>query len=348
MTFPALLAHGVDLVGRQDWNDVIVDIDETTSAQAADGVAIAQFDVLTYDVDGRLTQWLATSEHAQGTITFTGNPSNSETMALNGETITFVTTLTTGAQVHLETLDTDTAANLVDLVNGDPDTYAVTASVDTTGLIVTFSAIEAGVGGNAITLTESLSNATVSGATLTGATADRASGLLSFTGVPANADTLTINGQAITFVNGAPGTDYEVTRDGGATATDVAQDTKAVINGFPGDFAVTAAGSGITLALSAIAEGAAGNLVTLAHSSTQPVLSGATLTGGAVAEDAMLPGPIAVAMEAVPAATPGSMVPICTDGVFNHTKLGWPVSVATLAQRRRALANSSISVIAFL
>lgn len=346
MTYPSVLARGVDSLGRHDWNDVIVDIDETTSAQAADGVAIAQFDVLTYDEDGKLTQWLATSEHAQATITFTGNPVNADTVVVNGSTITFVTTLTTGAQVHLETLDTDTAANLVDLINGDPDTYDVTASVDTTGLIVTLSAIEAGTAGNAITLTESATNVAVSGATLSGATADRASGTLTFGAIAVNAQTITINGAAVTWqTSGASGNNQA---NIGASATDSAQNLKTLINAYPGIYGVTAAGAANVLALTAIAEGAAGNLVTLAKSNTVPTLSGATLTGGSVAEDDGTIGPIAVAMEAVPAATPGAMVPICIDGVFNHAKLGWPVSVATLAQRRRALANSSISVIAFL
>lgn len=361
-TYPSLLATGMTPAGRFDPFDLFITAPEmgSPSGQAADGQALRQFELVMFDVDGRLVPWGASGEHSTANIVLTGQPSNADTVTINGVVLTFKTTATLAADVQIGATAAATAANLAAVINGTNDsvndntgltTYGtvplagtgVTASVDATGLIVTVSAVQSGTGGNALTLAESASNLTVSSATLTGAEADHSTGSLNFTGVPANADTLTINGNAITFVNGAPGA-HQVQRDGGATATVVAQATKAEINAFPGLYGVTAAGAGIFLALSATAEGVGGNAVTLAHSATQPVLSAATLTGGGVSEPDPAARPIGVMAQPVAASTPGGTGPYWSDGVFNHHALVWPASVATLAQRKRALAGTPIGV----
>jgi hypothetical protein len=344
-SYPSLLASGVSDLGRFDPFDLYAGESKivTDQGQAADGQAIEQFQVLTYDNNGRLTPWLAPQEYAQALISFTDNPTSTDTVTINGEAIEFISALTTGVQVLIDADPVVTVASLVALINSDPDTYEVTAAVDSTGLIVTVSAIVRGVAGNAIALAESADNTTVSGATLSGATADRASGLVTFAGVPTANDTLTINGNAITFVSGAPST-HEVQMDvGGDTATTVAQDTLAEINAYPGLYAVTAYGSAATLALSAVAEGTLGDLVTLAKSAAVITLSGATMTGGAAAEDDVSK-PTAIAAQPVDAATPGSYLPVFVGGIFNHQALVWPDAVATVSQRKAAFAGTPIGV----
>lgn len=363
-TYPPLLADINNDIGRFDPFHLFITAPEYgEQGQAADGQAISQFQILAMDTDGRLVPWDDAGGHASVVGTFTGQPSNNDTITLNGVAITFVNTLTTGAQVLIGATDVATAANLVALVNGVPDSTndltsmpvygteplantGVRASLDSTGLVVTFTAVQGGTAGNAIPVAESATNFAFSGSatSLAGAEADRATGSLNFTGIPANADTLTIDGNVITFVNGAAGA-HQVTRDGGATATDVATATAAEINANPGLYGVVADRSGVFIGLTAIEEGLGGNAVTLAHSATEPVLSGATLTGGGVSEpDEAGMRPIGIAAQPVAAATPGAMLPYWRDGVFNHSALVWPAGVATLAQRKRAFAGSPIGV----
>jgi hypothetical protein len=362
-TYPALLASGVSNIGRFDQFDLFAGEDDTVTntAQAADGQAIRQFEVLTFDDDGRLIPWGATGEHATATLTFTGQPTAADTVTINGVVIDFVATLTAGDddEVLIGTADTDTVANLVALINGVPDSTdpntllpiygipplagtGVTATVDDTGLIVTLHAIVAGTAGNALTIAESTNNMTASSA-FTGAEADHASGTLTFGAIAVNNQTITINGNVVTWKTSGAATDGSEANIG-ASATDSAQNLKVVINDFPGLFGVTADGDAAVLALTAISEGAAGNLITLAKSNTVPTLSGATLTGGGTGEVDSSRRPVGVAMQPVAAATPGVYLPYAEGGVFNHQVLIWPDSVATLAQRRRAVANSKMSI----
>jgi hypothetical protein len=236
-SFPSLLAAGVTDLGRFDpfhlfagESDIVTD-----QAQAADNTAILQFQVLTYDSDGRLTPWLGTADYAYGTITFTDSPSDTETVSVNGNAITFIATGTPAAdEVLIDADDTVTVSRFAAVINSDPATYAVHASIGATGLVVTVTAIEAGTGGNAIALAE-------------------------------------------------------------ATATAVS-------------------------------------------------VSGATLTDVTGAETVPTGNPVAIAAQAVPSTSTGPMLPIYTGGVFNHEALVWPAGVATLAQRRAALAGTNLGV----
>lgn len=359
-----LLATGLNNIGRFDQFDLYAGEDDivTSQAQAADGVAIRQFEILTFDVDGRLIPWAATGQHSSATITFTGQPVAADTITINGVVIDFVSSLTPGDndEVLIGATPAATVTNLVNLINGTPDgvdpntllpTYGVsslagtgvTATVDATGLIVTLSAAVEGTAGNALTLTESATNVAVSGAVLSGAEADRATGTLTFGAIAVNNQTITINGSVVTWkTSGAAtnGTEANI----GASATDSAQNLKAVINAFPGLFEVTAAGNGAVLTLTAIPEGTPGNSITLARSNTVPTLSGATLTGGGASEPDAALSPIGIAAQPVPATTPGTWLPYFMGGVFNHQVLIWPPGVATLAQRKRAVANSSFKI----
>lgn len=361
--YPPLLASGVNNLGRFDQFDLYAGEDDivTSQAQAADGVAIRQFEIVTFDVDGRLIPWAATGQHSSATITFTGQPTAADTITINGVVIDFVSSLTPGDndEVLIGATAPATVANLVSMINGTPDgvdpntllpTYGVsslagtgvTATVDTTGLIVTLSAAVEGTAGNALTLTESASNVTVSGAVLSGAEADRATGNITFTAVATATQTVTINGNVVTFMaSGATGNNQI---NIGATATDSAQNLRTLINAYPGIYGVTAAGAGPSLSITAIAEGTPGNAITLARSNTNPTISGATLTGGGASEPDAALAPIGIAAQPVSATTPGTWLPYFCGGVFNHQVLIWPAGVATLAQRKRAVASSPIKI----
>lgn len=192
-TYPPLLAAGITNLGRFDQFDLYAGESDivTSQAQAADGQAISQFQVLSYDVNGRLVPWDASEfGYASGTLTFTGAPANNETFAINGVTITAKTSGAVAANGEFN-IGADATANataVAALINGTPDAADVNTSYPTygnaplagTGVtatsaagVVTFHAIAPGTAGNSITLTESLSNATVSGAgTLTGGAAE--------------------------------------------------------------------------------------------------------------------------------------------------------------------------------
>lgn len=106
-----------------------------------------------------------------------------------------------------------------------------------------------------------------------------ASGYITFGANPADTETVTINGQAVTFVAASPGT-HEVLIGPNAVAT--AQALKAEINAYPLIYDVEASGDGAVINVIAIASGTGGNAITLAEAVTAGgfTVSGATLAGG--------------------------------------------------------------------
>lgn len=189
-TYPPLLAKGVDNLGRFDQFDLFGGEGEiiTDNAQAADGQAILQFQVLTLDVNGRLVPYDASEfGYASGGYTLTGQPVAGETVTINGVVITARASGATGAEFNIGATFADTAANLAALINGTPDSadpytsmpvYG-TAPLAGTGVtanavggVVTLHAVAPGTAGNAITTTETLTNATAAAATLTGGAAE--------------------------------------------------------------------------------------------------------------------------------------------------------------------------------
>lgn len=177
-------------------------------------------------------------------------------------------------------------------------------------------------------------------------TSEFAKGTITFTAQPTAADTITINGQAITFVDDDTPAANEVNIED--TLAETLAATAALINAAPATFAVWASVSGNVLTLTALVQGTGGNTIALADSSTNTTVSGATLDD-VLATTASPPGkPVAVAMQPIAAATPGAYCPIRVMGTFNHEKLVWPAGVGTLAQRRLAFAGTPLSVIQLL
>lgn len=119
-----------------------------------------------------------------------------------------------------------------------------------------------------------------------------ATGTVTFTGLPAVDETVTINGQVYVFKAAAAGA-LEVTI--GADANETGANFAAKVNS--NSIVVTGANVGGVVTLTAISAGAAGNTITLAEAAANTTVSGATLTGG---EDVTYPTAFEVALEPLP------------------------------------------------
>lgn len=165
--------------------------------------------------------------------------------------------------------------------------------------------------------------------------AGAATGALTFSGVGTAADTITINGHAITLVaSGAVGAQINI----GASAALTAQNLKAYVNAHPDETGVVASGSGAVITLTALEPGIAGNSITTTEAGTNTAFGAATLTGGSEETEARPAG-----FAAQPIAANGKG-PSFVGGIFNHEALVWPASLDTLAKRKAALAGTNIGV----
>lgn len=174
-------------------------------------------------------------------------------------------------------------------------------------------------------------------------TGDFATGTITVVG-PADTETVTVNGQVITFIAaGVPtATQVLIDADDAVTAAALAD----VINSDPELYDVTADVASNVVTVTANAAGTAGNAITLAEAVADAgfLVSGATLTGANAAEDVPSGNAIAIAAQAVPAATPGNYVPVYVAGCFNHEALSWPAGLGTLRQRKMAFEGTPIVV----
>ncbi len=136
------------------------------------GLTLAKYTVVGRNAAGKLVRHDPTATvadvdaYATGAITFTGQPTANDTITIDGHVITWKATGAAANEVNIGLSATASAANLKAIINAAPLTYLVTAAGD--ALVLELEATTPGSGGNAITLTESTSNLTVSGATLTG------------------------------------------------------------------------------------------------------------------------------------------------------------------------------------
>lgn len=107
---------------------------------------------------------------AFGTIKFTAQPSNNDTVTIGGTAITFVTGTPGNNQVQIGAAVGNTVAALLALLqaSSDANLSKATYTVDITGLIITVTFKVTGSTGNAFTLAINSAGNTVSGATLSG------------------------------------------------------------------------------------------------------------------------------------------------------------------------------------
>ena len=112
---------------------------------------------------------------ATGTVTFTENPADGDTLKNGSTTYTFKTSPAAANDVAIKGTVYETAQNLADVINGDSgEAYAGTtspsldASAEVEAGVMTLTARTAGTAGNSLALVQTGDFANVSGATLSG------------------------------------------------------------------------------------------------------------------------------------------------------------------------------------
>lgn len=147
------------------------------------GANVSAYDSLFYDTTSGLLTNSASGAGASGSIAFTSQPADGQTLTIQGTAVTFKTSGATGAQVNIGPTLGDTLTALATFLNGSADANLVLMkyAVDPPSpggagqgsgantLLVGVKAV--GTAGNAYTLATTVSGATVSGATLSGGTA---------------------------------------------------------------------------------------------------------------------------------------------------------------------------------
>ena len=112
---------------------------------------------------------------ATGTVTFTENPSDGDTLQIGSVTYKFMTSPAAANDVAIQETVYETAQNLADVINGDSgEAYAGTTSpsldvsAEVEAGVMTLTARTAGTAGNSLALVQTGDFANVSGATLSG------------------------------------------------------------------------------------------------------------------------------------------------------------------------------------
>lgn len=101
---------------------------------------------------------------ATGTLTFTGAPTAAQTFEIGGATFTARDSGAEGDEFNIGATVTETAAAVAAAVNASTtETFTGMVYATSSAGVVTFTSTVPGNFGNLLTLTESLSNATVSG-----------------------------------------------------------------------------------------------------------------------------------------------------------------------------------------
>lgn len=105
---------------------------------------------------------------ASGTVTFTGNPSDGDTITINGVAITFVAATPSGNEVLIGASAALTATNLWAFLFNSTNASIKEASYTISGTVVTVTFKTVGAAGNDFTLAKSSSAIALSAATLAG------------------------------------------------------------------------------------------------------------------------------------------------------------------------------------
>lgn len=223
---------------------------------------------------------------ASGAIVFGAtNPSNGDTITLNGVTWTFVTTAISGPnQTLIQSSSAITVAQLVSDLSASANpalTVAGYAANSTSeSLLITYGT--AGVGGDSYTL--AASRATPSGSNLTGGAGSgsggtKAAGTLTFSVNLTNGQTIILNGITWTFVtSGATGNQTNIGINLAATLTALVTNLTASSN--PSIDVANYSASTTVLTVTYKIVGGVGNTYTLGAGTSGTAPSGDALTGG--------------------------------------------------------------------
>ena len=224
------------------------------------------------------------SGFASGSIVFASNPSNADTITLNGVVWTFVTSGATGNQTNIAGSLADTLTGLVASLSTSSIAGLIVASysisTDQEDLVVTYNT--AGVGGNAYTLAASA--ATPSGGTLTGGAGAGSAGVaaggsLTFSGNPSNGLTIVLDGVTWTFeTTGATGNQTNIQGSLAATLTQLASDLNASANATIALAGYTATATILQIIYKTV--GTIGNAYTLNGGTSGATPSAGTLANG--------------------------------------------------------------------
>lgn len=162
---------------------------------------------------------------ATGSIAFTGNASNGDTITINGVPWTFVTSGAVGNQTNIGVDRTATLAQLAADLNASVDASISPATFTATASNLNITYDTAGVAGGSYTLASANPNAVVSGATLD---LPIATGNIAFTDNPLPGETITLGGVTWTFVaSGATGNQTNIGVNLTATLGQLAIDLNA-------------------------------------------------------------------------------------------------------------------------
>ncbi len=249
---------------------------------------------------------------ASNTLTYASNVEDGDTVTIDGQTYTYVTAVpaspdevrvaysTAASIAYLQEAINNGATGIVAPVGlGTVAHTQVTAVANPTTLVAT--AIATGTGGNSIATTETILTASWGASTLTGGSIGvSATGTLTFSGQPAEGETVTIGTTVYTFRSLVPASVRDVQL--GATLADTITNlAEAINNGATNSDiiigATTAAHATVTspstsvssLLAEALTAGAAGNSIATTEVSTHMSWASATLTGGADAVASSIP-----------------------------------------------------------
>lgn len=153
----------VDQFGKSTINEVILSRDVTAKIPLAE----TTLENLVAIMPGAVMNVVG-GANATGTITVATNPTDGETVTVNGVLITFKTNLTTGNQVKLGVSAAATATALAAFLNASPLAALSVATYVAATTVVTATYDIKTASGNAFTLASAQASVTVSGATLTG------------------------------------------------------------------------------------------------------------------------------------------------------------------------------------
>jgi len=188
----AQITAEIDRIGsKTNYNGAAVFTNVATSIFISDGASNSTISVTTNALSAASLGLVAGTSTvntpavaATGTVNFLGQPSDGDTVVVDGQAYTFKTALSSGPTVAFEVLIGGTTAasvtNLSHAINGTGTigtdySTGTTVNPDATasalGSTLTLTAITAGTGGNALTLTSTGANITVSGATFAGGAA---------------------------------------------------------------------------------------------------------------------------------------------------------------------------------
>lgn len=204
---------------------------------------------------------------ASGTIELTGNPANGNTVTIKTTVVTFVSGTPSGNQVQIGVDAAATSVALQAFLQASADANLAACVYSTISQITTVTARVYGTAGNSYTLAKVGANITVSGSgNLAGGVA---------------ADTLTVNGTALTFVAATP-TGSQILVAPTAAGTSANLQTFLAASVISGIAQATYATEATVTTVTFKTTGTAGNSFTLTKSSSHISLSGATLSGGTV------------------------------------------------------------------